>query len=841
MSNVLSAGFPGLPPGPAPYAAFVKGAERQHGLVDIVRKDDDVYFELGPAQLNRPLIVAPVLASGAGMSAFGGRVFPSFVLEFQRVGKRVLWVEKNTDFSAPPDSAAADSLDVSVADSVILSTPIVAEDEATHRIVIPAALFLADFENLGRELGGAQSPILILLGSPRPTYLVDPARSYFERTKAFPRNDELETSLTFAGPPGSVSSAAAPDARGIRLRMHYSIVEPAQSDTYIPRLADDRVGYFIAAHERFDDDTRATPFVRYVDRWNFKNGPIVYYLTDEIPGQYKPAIRAALMEWNHAFAAAGVPNAIEVRDQPSDPNWDPDDARYSTVRWITGTGFAAYGPHVADPRTGEILRVEIVIDGEAMRAIKRGYVEQVLPARRGSVAADCAEPEQCDDFMDGSAELAATGSLALQLHGTSSAQTERFAEAWLQSVVLHEAGHNFGLRHNFAAAIYPLRELHDLNFTRSHGLVSSVMHYTPLNLSPPGQQQGDYFQLRLGPYDYWAIRYGYAVFPNVRHPDDEAIALHRIADESSRRELAYASDEDASGPRAIDPHVATYLLSSDTFAFYENQFAVVDDLVARLDRVYPRDDRPYSEERSAFMSVMRSYVRAALLATRYMGGLYTSRAHRGQPGGVPPFRSVPRADQRRAFATIASHVFSSSAFRLSPKLLNDLGPENYVHRLSDEGVTERPDFPISDYIAGLQDAVMFQMFSPDVMSRIADQALKAPPGTTMSLGDLFGWMQAAAWDDLSPATRSIDPLRRDLQRRYTGLLIDFNLAPSFLIQSAGFPGDAPSLARFELTRLEARLAQALRSPRLDTATRAHLEDTRNRVAHALEPSAIRGS
>ena len=830
------------PPPPAQYAGFIKNAERQHGLVDIIRKDDEVYFDLGPDQLNHPLIVAPVLASGVGMDAFGGRVFPSFMLEFQRVGKRILWVEKNTDFAAPPNSPAADSLAVSIADSIVNSTPIVAEDEAKQRIVIPATLFLTDFENLGHDLGAPQQPVLLLSLSPRPGYIVDPTRSYFEKTKAFPLNDELEASLAFVGPPGTSAPGGAPDARGVRLRMHYSIVEPPSSSSYIPRLADDRIGYFITAQKRFDDDTRPTPFVRYIARWNFKNGPIVYYLTDEIPVRYKPPIRAALMEWNRAFAKAGIPNAIEVRDQPSDPSWDPDDARYSTVRWITNDrgGFAAYGPHVADPRTGEILRVEIVIDGEAMRSIKRGYVEQVLPVRAEPTAAGCSDLDECDNFLQDSAEFAATGSLALQLGGTSSAATEKFAEDWLQSVVLHESGHNFGLRHNFAAAIYPLHDLHDRNFTRTHGLVSSVMHYTPLNLSPPGQPQGDYFQLRLGPYDYWAIQYGYTTFPNVARPEDEAVALHRIADESSRPELTYASDEDASGPRAIDPHVATFLLSSDPFAFYDNQFAVVDDLVGRLDRVYPRDDRPYVDERNAFLSTMRTYLRAAMLSTRYIGGLYTSRTHRGQPGGVPPFRAIARADQRHAFAILAAHVFSSRAMRLSPGLLNDLGPDNYVHHGADD-VLERPDFPVSDFIAGMQDEVMYELFSPDAMSRIADEQLKSKPGTSMSLDDLFGWMQAAVWDDLVAGTRSIDPQHRALQRRYTTLLIEFALAPSVVVEDIGFPGDSPSLARFELERLDARLANVLRSPRLDTATRAHLDDIHNRVAHALEPSAVRGS
>ena len=830
-------------PGQAqPYAAFVKKTDRQSGLIDILRRDDEVYFDLTKAQFDQPFIVAPVLASGVDFPAFGGRVYDPFVLEFKRVGKRVLWISKNTFFSAD-NAAAQNALDNSVADSVVNVTPVLAEDEAGGRVVISASFFLSDFENVGHDLGGGESPILLLGGASRPTYSVDAARSYIETTKALPKNDEILASLAFIGPPNA-DPGAAPDPRGVILRMHYSIVAPLDDAAYVPRLADDRVGYFIAAQKRFGNDNLPTPFVRYIERWNFARGPIVYYLTNEIPPEYKPAIRSALLEWNAVFAKIGIPNAIEVRDQPDDPGWDPDDIRYSTVRWLTSDrpGFAGYGPIIADPRTGEILRSEIVIEGETLRTVKRGYANQVLPTRAVPVTAapSCPDPSQCDDFLDASAELAAAGTLQLRASGASSEQVQHYADEWLTAAVLHEAGHTFGLRHNFAAAIYPLAKLHDRSFTQTHGLVSSVMNYTPVNLSPPGEPQGDYFQLRPGPYDYWAIRYGYEKLPNVSKPGDEVLALRHIAEESTRPDYAYASDEDVIGARAIDPHVARFLLSSDTFDFYANQFSVSADLVAKLDRVFPSDDRPYVEERQAFLSTMTMYRRAALLAAQYVGGIYTSRDHRGQPGGEPPFRPISREDERRAFAVVSERIFSSKAFRFSPQLLADLGPGNYLHRGSDD-VLSRPDFPIEEYVAEVQDSVMFQIFSPDVMSRLADQQLKVEkPGDTMSLEDLFGWTSAAVWDDVRAGMGPIDPLHRALQRRYTNLLVAFTLAPTFLVDALGYPSDSTALARFELERLAGRLDVAARSPHLDVATRAHLDDERSRVRHALDAASTRG-
>ncbi len=852
-SAVASAAPAASPAAGESYGAFVKDADRQNGLVDILRKDDEYYLDLGPAQLDHPYIVAPVLASGAGADAFAGRIFTPFVVSFERVGHRILWVERNTDYSAPPDTPAANALAISVTDSTINSTPIVAEDGDTGHVVISAGFFLTDFESVGKSLAGNEAGPLVLFGlGARASYAVDATKSYIERTKALPENDEILASLAFSGPPGDVEGA--PDGRGIRLAMHYSIVEPPASSDYVPRIADDRVGYFITAHRRFDDDSAPTPFVRYIERWNFNRGPLVYYLTNEIPAQYKPAIRAALLQWNGAFAKVGIPNAVEVRDQPSDPAWDPDDVRYSTVRWLTSddNAFAAYGPATEDPRTGELLRVEIVISGETLRAIKRGYVEQVVPTR-GAVAGEYGLPVpdtslhvacdsgECDEFDRRSAAYAAVGMDALRFSGAAPKQTEQYAEDWLQATVLHESGHNFGLRHNFiGSTLYTLDQLHDKRFTDAHGLSASVMGYAPVNLSPPGKPQGDYFQLRLGPYDEWAIRYGYARFPNVRRPEDELKALHGIADESTRPGYGYESDEDVRGPLAVDPRVSVFSLSGDPLAFDGNQFAVDTALLAKLDSAFPRDDEPYDAERQAFVTMLLDEDRAAQLAAKYIGGIYTSRDHRGQPGGAPPFSTVPRSESRRAFALLSENVFSSRALHFSPRLLDNLAPNHYLHRGIDE--VQRPDFPIAEVVGVIQDDVMFRLFSPSVTSRLADDQYKTTaPGSTMSLADLYGWMQASVWDDLRPGTVSIDATHRALQRRYTGLLVAYALAPSFVIEALGYPADTAPLARFELRRLAARVDAGLREPKLDVPTRAHLEDVQSRVRHALDPSATRGA
>jgi len=375
----------------------------------------------------------------------------------------------------------------------------------------------------------------------------------------------------------------------------------------------------------------------------------------------------------------------------------------------------------------------------------------------------------------------------VRLEGSTAAQTEQYARDYLRSVVLHETGHTFVLRHNFqGSTLYSLRDLHDKKFTREHGLVGSVMEYTPVNLSPKGEPQGDFFQLKLGPYDYWAIKYGYTRFANIDKPEAEVAALRAIARESTRPELTYGTDEDAEGPAALDPRIATFDLSSDPLAYDANLFAVADGLLANLDRLYPRDDRTFYEERLAFLTTLRSYERATFLATRYIGGMYTSRTHRGQPGGEAPFRPIPRATQRRAFDLLARHVLGAGAFRFSPQLLANLGSDRYKFHWNATPLTTRPDFPISGYLASLQDGVIDELFSPIVLSRLVDQRLKlGRSDQTMSLEDLFGWTQSAVWSELDGSGRSIEPIHRCMQRRVTNLLIAYALAPSALVDRIG--------------------------------------------------------
>jgi hypothetical protein len=841
------------------YAVFARGSDHLSGVIDLVRKDDQLYFDLHPENMNKPYIILPSITAGVGGDAFAGRVYDPLVVIFKRVGKRIMWITPNTRYVADKGTSAAASLAVSVADSVIQSSPIIAEDPDKSHVVIEPTFFLSDFEGIGTDLGkGVKAPSLpgLLVLSIRPSFSVDATKSYYLSTKSFPLNDEISVNLTFNGPANALPTV--PDGRGIPLVVHYSIVAPPAHDpNYVPRYADDRIGYFITARKHFGNDVSTLPTERFIDRWNLDAAPITFTLTNEIPPTYRDTVRRGILAWNSAFAKVGYPNAIVVRDPPADPNFDPEDARYNSVRWITSDSseFVAISPHISDPDTGQIIRTTVVIDGEAMRSLRRGYVDRVLPlqhmranaflamnrlqppdpaAAAGGVL-DAGDAMTCDDLASATNQAALGMSLLVSQHQATVSQREKYAQDFLYSTVMHEVGHTLGLRHNFeGSTAFSYAQLHDPAFTRVHSTTGSVMDYTPANIAAPGERQADYFPNRLGMYDFFAIEYGYAKL-HQHSSGAELPALHKIAARSTQPGLAYASDEDVIDPFDIDPRVQRFDLSNDPLAFAKSQFTIDDDLAAHLTKRYPGDTRSYQDLRQTLISVLNNDLANTSIAARYIGGVYTSRSHRGQPGGVAPFQDVPRAQQRRAYDLIDRYVLSSHAMNYSPQLLNDVAPIRYGADWSTGGI-RRADFPIREVIAQVQDAAITSLFNPASISRIANESLKAKPGATMDLSDLFEWTNASIFDDLG--SRTIAPAHRDLQRRFADLELEIAFLPSGQLEQIGVTTEIQALSRYELRQVRARLDGAYRAAG-DVATKAHLDDLRSRIDGGLRPTALR--
>ncbi|HEY6563178.1 MAG TPA: zinc-dependent metalloprotease, partial [Pirellulaceae bacterium] len=589
------------------------------------------------------------------------------VWSFRKVDDRVLVSRKNVRFRAEKGTPAATAVKVAYTDSVLFNLPIICPGPSGGDLVDVTGIFMGDLPQITAVLRG---------------FFFAPDKSTWADIKGFERNTEVEVAATYASN-GSQTFESVPDSRGVTLNVHYSISQ-LPSDGFQPRLADDRVGYFLTVVKDYSkNDVAPDRFVRYINRWDLRKSdpsakvsppkmPLVFWLENTIPYPYRKTIRDGIEEWNKAFEHAGFSHAIEVRQQPDDADWDPEDVNYNTFRWITSSAGYALGPSRVNPHTGQILDADILFDADFLQHWRQEFetfTPQGIAAITGgpldlrTYAQSTAEPfygvdrscAQCRRQHEVARQLLlGTAALAARRGATlDGPEQEKMVLQGLKGTVMHEVGHTLGLRHNFkGSTLYELVDLNDPVQSARGGMLSSVMDYDAVNIVPEGMTQGDYFTTTIGPYDEWAIEYGYKEFPG-----DEAKALAKIAARSGEPELAYATDEDT---RGIDPDPLSnrWDLGKDPLEFAERQARLVNQLLPNVVESLTNDGDDYSKARRAFGALLSAHGQAMYFASRYVGGMHTSRSHKGDVDAPPPFEVVPVMVQRRALELLERQVFS---------------------------------------------------------------------------------------------------------------------------------------------------------------------------------------
>ena len=653
------------------------------------------------------------------------------------------------------------------------------------------------------------------------------------------------------------------------VNVHYSISRLPDTG-YQRRMADDRVGYFLTVVKDYSKILGDDRFVRYINRWDLRKAepkadvsppktPIIFWVEKTVPYKYRQAVREGILEWNKAFEQAGFSDAIEVRQQPDDATWDPEDINYNTFRWITASAGFAMGPSRVNPITGQILDADIIFDADFLQYWKFNY--EVVTAE--SVAAATGGPLDLESYREelkrlpprlrhnhafgcscsrGMAQQLAIASVLVESEDGPDTKEKRDEEIeklilqGLKGVVMHEVGHTLGLRHNFKASTYlTLEEVNDPAKTDATGLAASVMDYLPVNLAPKGEEQGAYFSAVVGPYDYWAVEYGYK--PLSGNEEEE---LKKIASRGAEPALHYGTDEDT---RGIDPDPLTnrFDLGKDPIAYARQRVALIDEAWPDVvDRVTGEGDG-YQRARRAFNILLSDHGKAMHFAARFIGGVYVHRDHRGDPDARPPYVVVDRKKQREAMMVLEERVFGQESYQFPPELYNYLGHSNWLHWGTD--VSTRVDYPVHETILAWQDRVLAQLMSSVTLARLVDSELKVPADeeafTAAELierltGVVFSELDGKELDgkgdgEYTNRKPAINSLRRALQRRYLRRLSDLAMG------NTPSPEDCRSVAYVELEALETRVDKVLAGKtRLDTYSRAHLVQTAALIRKVLE-------
>jgi hypothetical protein len=795
------------------YAGFTAGAQAKHGLFTIWQKGNKTYLELAPNQFDKDYLetIVPGNGLGEGPVWWGDTDYlPTELIRFQRRGDSVVMLWPNWYTQAPGSPSAQLANLSNFPDSVAGIGAIAAEDPVSGNVIFDVSSLLSDELDLKNIIDEGLPP--------DRSYRLDPSLSYVDKVKAFPENDVITVAQTWSTDAKHVIDTA-PDARRLRIFVVYNFVQ-VPNDNYRPRLADDRVGIYDDIYLDFSNDRRDERLMRYLVRWNFDPAdpnrpsvarhPMVITLSNSIPPQYRQAVTDACLVWNKAYARIGILNAIKVQAQPDDPNFDPDDFRYNVIRWLNEArpGFGADSQTLFNPRTGEEIRTGVIVSAVEGSNPYSTWKYTVDPTRYGR---------------------------------TTDPVPAKYIHDSIFAALVHEMGHNQGLQHNFIGhEAYTAAELQSMQFTSTHGVTSSVMEYAPLNLWPRGLNNGEYFQTTLGPYDYYAIKYGYANIPGARTPADEVPTLRKWASAWSNPWTRYASDEDVSwqNGHSADPRVDTGLLTNDELRWCHVQLIMDRSRIFAIAKLWPQPGQPYQQETDALRSPMNGYLKCAQMPAHYLGGQYLSRAHAGDPGASAPVVPVGRAKQIQAFAMLDNNLFSANALNLSPTMLQHLsyaewsgygytGWDGYGNLpLWAYNPPVRHDYTFVERMNAAQSQTIDFLFNPVVLSRIDENpALATTP--TMSIADLFNWLHAAIYNDLSNTT--IPLVRRNLQTAFVDKVADLANKPP-----RGTPSDAVALARVELHRIASSAAKAMHGGH-DAVTSAHLMDLVHRANAASNP------
>ncbi len=815
-----------------PFSDVLKDSKEMKGFFTLHRKDEKVWLEIRPEQLEKPFFFTVNVTNGIGeRQLYGSQMGRSQTAYFRRIGNQVQLLAKNMAFTATANTPQAAVVAQGFSDSLLASSNVISAPNAeTKAFLIDAnALLFADIPAYATRLEVAF----------RQPFALDSKHTSFTKVRADDNLTGLQVNAHYAVPkliappltppttPQPSPPTTLPDARSMFFGFYYSFA--ALSNTPMaPRIADDRIGHFVTTQNDYTEDLSPKVARHFVNRWRLEKQdpnaplsepvkPITYWLDKNIPEKYRQAVTDGALEWNLAFERIGFKNAIVVKQQTEQDDFDTLDANHASIRWFVGAdvGFAI-GPSKVDLRSGEILDADIGMSDVFARGARRFIGEDQTTAAHSAMHTDCNYSHEAGNEMDFAFDLLETrGELEM-----NSPKAEALAQAYVKDVIMHEVGHTLGLRHNFrSSTIYTLQQLASSDFTKKNGMAGSVMDYTPFNVALKGEPQGEYVMSTLGPYDYWAVEYAYKPIASA----NESAELKKIAARSTEPLLTFGTDEDSTGYLS-DPEINVFDLGSDPLAFAKKRLALTRELWNRLETKQLKTDESFERLRRSFEYGFNQFVRAAAPVGKYIGGHTFLRDHAGT--GRPTFTPIAVERQREALGLLTSSLFRPDSFKLSPELVSRLGVDHFEDR-------QKRDISISDKVLALQSGILDQLMSDPVAHRLIDSQEKvADSKKVLALAELYDTLQAAIWSELK-AGKDISAMRRNLQREHMKRMANVLIRPA-----PSTPADARSLLREKAVQLQKEIQLALGKP-INREAKAHLSESLNSLNEALKASVTR--
>ncbi len=828
------------------FDEVTKESERKPGYFDLYVKEEKVWLSIKPEQLDQPFFFSVNIPRSVGeRGLYGSQMGSHYIAYFHRSGTRIQLLAKNEEAFAPENSVEARFVQESYSESLLGSADIAAQPRTSDQALLidASSLLFADIAGYTTQLDMAY----------RMGFSLDSKNTSFFSSEQSMALTALEVKAHYfvsklAAPPLTPSASTAtpmprnvPDPRSLFVHFYYNFKQ-LPSTPMLPRLADERVGYFTQGHFDYSTDLKPKSRVHVIKRWRLEKTdptlssspvikPIVYWLDKNIPPQYKASVAAGILEWNKAFEKIGLMGALVVKEQGDQDSFNTMDAQHASVRWFTGSdiGFAI-GPSQADPRTGEILDADIGISDVFARSARRQMLEDVGPTAMGrDASSSCLLMDQLAYEFDFAQDL-----LTARGEPMASGDAEKLAQAYIKDVVMHEVGHTLGLRHNFlSSAAYDLEQLQDASFTRERGITASVMDYTPFNFALAQKPQGEYVMSTLGPYDYWAIEYGYKPFD----PSVESQSLQDIASKSTQVELAYASDEDTSeGSGSVDPWVNRFDLGAKPLAYYRKRVQLSQELWVRLQNLNLEKGESFERLTRSFLSGFRPLNQIAPLVVKYIGGERVRRVRAGF--GQAVYEPVSASEQREALALIEQAFFGQRAFEFSPQLLSSLAIDQF-ERASRRGDPSAQSSAVSvlNNVLGVQRTVLDALYSERLAQRVSESQLKldktngqSKGSDTLGLSEIYTRIQDTIWIEARLGKR-VELLRRNLQKEHLQ-----RMSAMLLRSSKGLPPEAAGLIRQNARNLLSQLSRASNRQKLDPETQAHYLDAINTLSESLKAS-----